>query len=683
MKALKKLISLLLVIALLCSVVSCGGGAGNGGGDDTQGGTTDTPDGGNGTPDETPDEDDKDAKTVYDSIVYADGFVDAVNYRDLIAKLQKMTGKRPKLIAADASDASGNEIIFGDTDREASSKARRALERYKSSENIGKFQFGYAIYAKGGSVALVWDHDYGADIALSKLFSLLEDPEAPLAGEYSFADKFELGCLTVDIEDKKRESIIETLEETFGIAAAQAIRDHIKLAGDEFYTWLANLYEPRHCICENYNEEGYRICLLPKDAEGNYLCYGGGFYYCNSARDTKGYYIDLESTVQAFGFLTSGGLLSSLSKIDQQIKYDVIAFVKSTQSSDDGYFYHPQWGKNIIVSRRGRDLSWATSLLSSFGGTPFYDTPSGWKGELGAPTGSSVTSHLGESVAVAASRIALAAVWPDHLKTVEAFEKYLDSFNLKEGSYSTGNTMSSQAAQFNSREKEGIESGEFTDSDGDGIAENGIKAAFERHFNEAQNPENGLWQDSVHYNSVNGLMKIGGAYSSLGLRIPNADKAFESACEMALLPAGVADIKGKQANGSVDVYNPWVALSNVMANVRKFGSPEEADAMREKLRENAAEMIRVTTEKTKKFAKPDGSYGYTWSSPPSHSQGAPVCPSGFIEGDINGGTIALTGIWSNMANALGCNFHLYGESDGVKFMYILETLKPTGKKYGD
>ena len=681
MNTFKKLLAILLVLSTLLTAVSCGG-TGNGGGDDTQGGGTDTP-GADETPD-TPDGGDETEEPVYfKAIIYDADNTDGIDYRTLINRYQKVCGKRLPLSSDESKPEEGpNEIVIGNANRTITSRVDRALKIYRNDKTLGFYDIPYAIVVKDGSLGVMWEHSYVSSEVINILLELISDPDFSADEDKTVTGHIAIGESLEAAENERREEALAKLRDELGIRAEQAVRNHLLLATDDYYKWLANLYEPRTCICDNYDEQGYRVCLLPKDAAGNYLCYGGGFYYCNSARDTKGYYIDIESTVQALSFLTSSGMMSAMTKIDRQIQLDILAFAKSLQSSEDGYFYHPQWGKSIGVSRRGRDLGWATSAIANFGGRPFWDTPTGTKGELGAPGGASaMTSPLGESVAVAASKVTLAAVWPDHLQTLEKFEQYLDRFDLKGSSYSAGNTMSSQAGQIKSRDKEGLANGEFVDANNDGIADNGLIAAFERHFNEAQNPENGLWQDSVHYNSVNGLMKIGSAYNSLGIKLQNAVKAFESACEMALLPAGVADIKGKQATGSVDVYNPWVAIGGVMSNMKKFGSADEAAALKAILREKAADMITVTTEKTKKFAKPDGSYGYTWSSPPSTSQGAPVCPSGRIEGDINGGGIAINGIWNNMRSALGISLKIFDYSDGVRFNYILENLEPTKTKY--
>ena len=683
-----KITSLILALIItLGSLFSCGATGESPDGDTTPDTPPGTPDGG-----ETPDGDDTQGggeETFYfKRIVYDSEMTENIDYRSIVNRYQQICGKRIPVSSAESVEATEGEIVFGMTNRSISSRVDRAIRIYKGDAKLGFYDITYAIVVKDGSIGASWEHPYISDEVIGMLIEMITDPDFSAYEEKTVTGKIAIGADLDGADDIKRESALDKLGEDLGLLAEEAVRKHLALANDDFLKWLAGLYEPRTCICDNYDKDGNRVCLLPKDAAGNYLCYGGGFYYSNSARDTAGYYIDIESTVQALNFLASAGLCSGYGgstylALPTQMKLDIVAFAKSLQSSEDGYFYHPQWGKSIGVSRLGRDLNWATEIIKRFKDTPFWDTPNGHKGELGAPSGATarVTAPLGESVAAAASKVVLAAVWPDHLATLDAFEKYLDSFNLSQSSYSAGNTVSSQVGQIITRDKEGIASGEFVDANNDGIADNGLIAAFERHFNEAQNPENGLWQDSVHYYSVNGLMKISSAYNSLGVKIPNALEAFESACEMALLPAGVADIKGKQASAAVDVYNPWVAINGIMSNMKKFGSADEAAALKAVLREKAADMITVTTEKTKKFAKPDGSYGYNWGAPPAASQGAPVCPSGRIEGDVNGGIIALNSIWINMSTALGINLNLYGAADGERFLYLLEGIKPTKTKY--
>jgi len=350
------------------------------------------------------------------------------------------------------------------------------------------------------------------------------------------------------------------------------------------------------------------------------------------------------------------------SVLPKRIKYDMEAFAKSLQYSDDGYFYHPQWKKNISVSRRGRDLGWATGIISSYGdGIPLYDTANGKKGSLGAPTGGVSSAPIEEKKETSFT------AWPEHLKNPGAFREYLESFDLKTKSYSTGNLLAAQAGQIRNRDAEGLKNGEFHDADGDGIAEDGLIATFREHFAREQ-LENGLWEDEPTYRSVSGLMKLGLVYSNLGIETPRIEAAFESAVRMVLLDVDTPDANGGFASGSVYVYNPWVCLAHLLGDAKKFGKPELYEKLHGKLVENAEEMIRATTKKNLKFKKDDGSFGYTWSCPPHKSQGAPVCPPGIVEGDINGGTIAIRGVFGNMCAALGISLPIFYRSDLDKFI---------------
>ena len=446
--------------------------------------------------------------------------------------------------------------------------------------------------------------------------------------------------------------------EVYGKEVEAALREYLSMIGEKYYMWIAGLYLPRTCKCNNFDADGNRVCLFKKDENGNPLCSGGGFYYSNSARDNDEYKIDIESTVQAIRFIQGTGMLNSFDRdlkkaFPKQMQLDIAAFAKSLQCPEDGYFYHPQWGKNIIASRLGRDLGWATSILKDLGDAPFYDTKNGYKGTLGAPLGNKSDDSAEEKVRN--------STWVEHLQTLEAFREYITNFDLKNKSYPAGNQINAQVGQINARDKAAIESGECT-------SENGFIATLRDVFNAQQNPENGLWTDDVHYNAVNGLMKISTSYNSLGLKFNYADKAFDSAIEIALMSPDEVDSKGKKSTGSVDVYNPWVSIGALLTNVKKFGTEDEYLALKNKLKAKATELVTMTMQKAKKFKKDDGSFGYTWSYSPEKSQMAPVAVPQTIEGDINGGCIATNGIWRNMCSALELSIPFFDDSDYEKFI---------------
>ena len=467
----------------------------------------------------------------------------------------------------------------------------------------------------------------------------------------------------METKNNAKESALLRVREEYGEDVEKSIRDHLALINEKFYYWLADLYVPRKCSCNNFDSDGNRICLLPKDKDGKCLCTGGGFYYSNSARDSEEFDIDIESTVQAIRFLHNSGMLedyngSYMDALPKQMQKDICAFAKSLQDKEDGYFYHPKWGKNIIPSRQGRDLGWATGIIKDLGDMPLYDTKNGHKGSLGAPLG--VKNEEGNT--------SDNSTWVPHLQTLDAFKEYLNSFDLKTRSYHCGSYINAQTSQIIERDRQAMADGEAHDNNGDGIAEDGFIAAFEKYFNDRQNPQNGIWEDDIGYYSISGLMKISSSYNALGLKFNHAEKAFASALKAALIPADGTDYKGGRAGCSTDVFNPWVSMGALLGNAKKFGEIEEYERLRDMLKANLVNIIRVTTDKTKKFMKEDGSFGYTWGAPPYTSQGAPVCPPGIIEGDINGGTIATGGILNCISGTLGIKIPIFSGEDFKAFI---------------
>ena len=463
------------------------------------------------------------------------------------------------------------------------------------------------------------------------------------------------------VTDAKEAALLD-VREKYGDEVERAMRDHLAIINERFYLWLADLYIPRKCVCDNFDAEGNRICLLPRDKDGKCTCTGGGFYYSNSARESSDFNIDIESTVQAIRFLHTSGMLadfggSYMKALPKQMQKDLCAFAKGLQDPEDGYFYHPKWGKDILPSRQGRDLGWATGIIHDLGDMPLYDTKNGYKGTLGAPSGV-VEQEDGKTDN---------STWVSHLRTLDSFKDYLSSFDLKTRSYHCGNNINAQARQIIQRDKQAILDGEVKDSNGDGIADDGFVRAFEKYFGERQNHENGLWEEDVHYYSMNGLMKIATSYNTFGLKFNYAKEAFESAIKITLIGADETDCKGVAAYGATEVFNPWVVMSTLISNTEKFGTEGEHKELLDMLSKNLAVLIKATTEKTKKFMKPDGSFGCTWDAPPHTTQGTPVCPPGFIEGDVNGGTIATGGIFAALCETLGIKVPIFSGEDFEAF----------------
>ena len=599
-----------------------------------------------------------------------------------------------------------NEIVVGDTSRPISKKAMSALEsglvRLKRDwEDRGidtRYLVGYAVYSDGESVAIVWNDENLERYAVEYFAkNYLNGSTLELENGYVSVQGLDLIEIFRENENARRETVYSEITAEYGEDVSDALRNYLGMIDERFYIWLADLYDPGEY-----------------DAEGNPL--GGGFYYSNSGRNTPGYGIDLESTMQAMSWLISAGLATSQTQLRETLPEsmfrEMAAFALSCQSSVDGYFYHPQWGTNISTSRLGRDLSWATEILALCGVQPYWDTPNSVAGKYGAPLGyevdpeeysasispAALTGSLGMSSVTAVSRVKAVSgeagtkwLGSSQLATVAAWEEYILSFkdSIAVDSYSIANTFNAQKSQIKARDEMAIANKELRDLDDDGIADGGYIEIFERYFNEWQNPENGLWEEcsvsdrTVYYSAVNGLMKCAQIYNELKIPLNYADKAFECAVFMASYigenddGSDWADSKGQAPYAAVDVFNPWVAMQELLENVRRHGSKDESNALRATVKANALEMVQVTTRKVAKFKKDDGSYGYSWGAVVYKSQGVPVAVEGTVEGDVNGATLSFIGAFNYMRNVLEFDEALkpFGYSDLLVFADRIESLQ--------
>lgn len=335
---------------------------------------------------------------------------------------------------------------------------------------------------------------------------------------------------------------------------------------DGIYKWYASLWEPEI----------------------------GGFYYSISARDNEGFLPDIESTAQLLGYVEELGLVPNLIDLPEGMKKKLITFLQGLQDKDDGYFYHPQWGKGVNESRKARDMNNADITLKKLGAAPLYPT--------------------------AVERIEKAArensVWsdnstvPEFLRSKEALLEYLESFKINENSYPAGHKTTCISGQVKAAGLADV-CGEFLDS---------------TQF------DNGLWEKELTYRAANGLMKISCAYANLGRPFPNLQKAFDSAIDIA-----VGDIP---VTALVDVFNPPYTLLNLLENMKLTGDEENYKKAKSRLRERGAELLRATKKKVEVFAKPDGSFSYLPKASCPTSQGCKAS-LGVDEGDVNATSLAL------------------------------------------
>ena len=365
-----------------------------------------------------------------------------------------------------------------------------------------------------------------------------------------------------------------------GVAVAEALEELYSNYSDNLANWFAGLYDSEI----------------------------GGFYYSNSARDNEPYLPDIESTAQAMNFIQNSGMINSAMLLPEKMRKGIERFTKSLQDPDDGFIYHPQWGKDIVDSRRGRDMNWACSIAERLGFALPYPT---------------ANERLKALMASAAEEKREAPL-PEHLKSREAFIKYLDTFDWIDDAYFAGNTVAAQGQQ---------------------IKAAGLAETCAEFLNRYQNPENGLWnkKSDMHY-GINGFMKITSFYINAGLKINMPELAAESAMNI---------LKSDEKGTTVcHLYNTWFSIRNILNSLRRVGENERADEILKKLTLMAPEAILGSIPKAMLFRKEDGSFSYMPHQACPRSQQAPVCIPGTNEGDVNGTCISTTGIIGNIYMAL-------------------------------
>lgn len=360
----------------------------------------------------------------------------------------------------------------------------------------------------------------------------------------------------------------------------------------------------------------------------------GAFYYAESSRNNAGFLPDLESTEQVIRLLDTFAAAGKASAdyMTAEMREKLVKWTQSLQDEGDGYFYHPQWGKDITETRRGRDLTWAITILTKL------------HAELLYPTALDRLSDTGTSAAESTNSL------PSHLQSEEAFRTWINGLPWKTNPYSAGNSVNAIAAQINAA----------------GLTDVAVEC-----LDALQNPETGLWGDGVNYNTVSAAMKVATVYLNAKRNIHYLETALDSIITMAL--------SDEAPNQITYIYNPWSTISSLRKVIQKSGDEETLQWFTETLYENAPQMIEKTKEKLVAFKKEDGGFSYYVDKGSSTSQGASVS-LGLAEGDVNATTIALNSLMQSLYNGLGIKFEaMYGEDDLIYFMECVQNVEPPVK----
>lgn len=557
-----------------------------------------------------------------------------------------------------------NVIYVGEFDSSVYAQARQRLSRLDTNDKNDR---RYAVYTLNGASAIAFEDDgYGVNAALNTAIeALLEDGFDSKGNIRASSGVVEEGVVNTveyqrEIDEETTRAIYEELynsilEKSGGdkIAADEVFAELKKLYSlydDGLISWMANLYDPEI----------------------------GGFYYSNSARDTVGYLPDVESTGQAFSIMVSSGLCPN-AEIPQWVADAVVRYVKSLQDPN-GYFYHPQWGKEATdanTTRRSRDVGKAVGVLNRFGAQPTYDTPTGVKGD-GIKYDGTLVSRLSDrpsSRVIATSLTSLMGsvsyegTYLESLATFKAWLGTLDFNSTSYQNYSMSNHLSTQTGEIKARDEMLTEKGE-----------GGLVKALTDWMESQQNPETGLFTrlDYADIDGVNGLFKISSIYSALELPMKYPVAALES------IMAVLETITPEETVRIADIFNVWSTFDNIKANVKKYNNDsadkEGTDEFFENLVKNSALAIRNSTLCLSAFVKPDGSMSWSQDFSASTSQGMPVAVPNSREGDMNAVALGGVGTVEGIMDMLGFKrIRFYTTGDKILFLSLLEDVSPVIK----
>ena len=372
----------------------------------------------------------------------------------------------------------------------------------------------------------------------------------------------------------------------------------------------------------------------------------GGFYYSNSARDYEGFLPDIESTCQALGALGAVCDTSRWGGMDNALSDDMkrrLGQFSVNLEGDDGYFYHPQWGREIGACRRGRDLDWAVSNARRFGAKLPYPTA------------------LERLSSASGNKSGL----PAHLRSKEALIEYLDRLDIESHSHNKGHDLNSQKEQIIAA---GLADTLFDYCDA-------LQERIQQRLIARGEKPNGLFQEGANYIAISGLFKLGAIYNMEKRPFKYVEEMIDSGIK-AIMSDDVPEIV-------IYVFNPWSGLTAAVQNMKMacelYGAKYDMEAVYAKIRAAAPEMIRKTAKKLAAFRRPDMAFSFNIGYSAPYTQGTHVS-LGFDEGEVNGSVLAINGVSRSIFACLGVpRPPIFSCDDVERFLNIVNGFTPRAK----
>ena len=610
----------------------------------------------------------------YNSIVYTDAEIDIAAIR---LEMLDIVGQGIMVNHISTAPVSESEVVFGDSNRAITDAAKAALSA--ELEKSSKYDIGYIIYHDGKNIAVYWQHPDMMELAVADFLE-----ECVIEKRLVLEEGTVTSSLFVkrEFEEEKDWLKLESVAGEEVTKALKRLKDSYE--PERLIGWLANLYDPEV----------------------------GGFYYSRSARDNEPFLPDLESTHFVIGNVNRYGAIK-YRDLPDDIKREVLTFVWSTQSKTDGYFYHPQWPQgreNLNTDRYGRDLSWATSLITNLSMDddgdgildkqyPLYCAPNGNKcrehdntdrvcsfpittSYYSSLVEGGVTSALSSSVGAAVSSVSSSFVGatasvssrPDY-SSRKAFSEWLEAYN------STIKVDSGRAHNLAALAGEIAAKG-YSDVVLDHL-DRVQKEVYDEQMKNGETPT-GLWQRTVDYNAVYGLLKYTSFYNSEKYGRAINPEYYLHIARSCLEVITMDPEPGLQIN---DMYNMWCGVANLVSNIRgKTGgifTSDERNAEIEKIynlfRENASFLVDKSLEKINHFKMSDSSYTYNFDGTTQPKvYGVPVCLGGH-EGDVNSVALACN-MYEAIFRAFGYSMiPIYSAEDGQYFVDTIRNCSPIEK----
>ncbi len=648
----KRVFAVLLLLATAFQLVACAGDVVTGEPTGVQASTTAAPNVSSGT--ETVGQ--GPAVTVYGNgvspVIIASTAIPSAAVDDVMnirGTLRTRLGKTPTY-ATDERAKAEREFVFGETNRAITERAKEYLPA------PGADDAAFVIYFGEDGAAVVWNHEYGAMVGV-KYFAenYLNAAALTVSSGTRYVGHVSISAYGEELrmaeeerqrkeEEARQEKAAREWATRFDVISDAETRAAVKDFYEEFYDpealirWWAGLYDPDL----------------------------GGFYYANSARDTKGYLPDMESTYQIVQRLRVLDPNTDLAHfLGPEITAKMIEFYQSKQDPDDGYFYHPQWSKAVSrrnVMRYTRDQDWAITVLKWLHSAPLYPTA------LDRAAGSAGTVDV--TVQRLASQAGLtpnpAADWQPNVQSVTS---YVNNLLATKSCESWSNTLQTQLSTFEAT---------------------GMLDAVLDVLDAKINPEYGLWvtrydaSKDVYYNLMKtptsevpyGIYtcayKVMIMYNAGNRVVPYASKMVENA---------IKAIESRDPGVRVTyIFNPWATLGNVRENLVKYGTSAMVADYDAQIKANILEMLSALKGSLGKYKRSDGSYSYLQSGSKSTIYDTPVS-TGAKEGDVNGNNLVMS-FAMHICHTIGLErmIPVFGEQHGKLMQELLANAPKIRKK---